>query len=147
MASSPHHPGILSPPLDNFSLERAAKMSRTGASMFEASCTWSGKLPPPRRSPGPQVYSNKVFLGGVPWDVTELCLVEAFGVFGEVRLEWPGGPPKGYLYLVLEGGVPALLDHCTRDPVGNTWYYRLPARRSRDKDVQVSSPPQDCATL
>ena len=115
--------------------------------MFAASCSWSGQLPAPSRSQGPQVYSTKVFLGGVPWDVTELCLVKAFGVFGEVRVEWPGrrgeggGSPKGYLYLVLEGetAVPALLAHCTSDPETGAWYYRLNSRRSRSKDVQVSS--------
>ena len=37
--------------------------------MFEATCTWSGQLPPKiYRSP---TYSCKVFLGGVPWDITE----------------------------------------------------------------------------
>ena len=147
MATSPRLPGLLSPPPDHSSLEHAAKMYRNGASMFAASCTWSGQLPAPSRSLGPQVYSTKVFLGGVPWDVTELCLVKAFGVFGEVRVEWPGsrgeggGSPKGYLYLVLEGeaAVPALLAHCTSDPDGGAWYYRLTSRRSRSKEVQVSS--------
>lgn len=35
----------------------------------EATCTWSGQLPP-RNYKNP-VYSCKVFLGGVPWDITE----------------------------------------------------------------------------
>ena len=38
--------------------------------------TWSGQLPPKsRRNPS---FSNKIFLGGVPWDVTEASLVQAF---------------------------------------------------------------------
>lgn len=37
--------------------------------MNEATCTWSGQLPP-RNYKNP-VYSCKVFLGGVPWDITE----------------------------------------------------------------------------
>ena len=38
--------------------------------------TWSGHLPPKtRRNPS---FSNKIFLGGVPWDVTEASLVQAF---------------------------------------------------------------------
>ena len=37
--------------------------------MHEPSFTWSGHLPPKiYKSP---IYSNKVFLGGVPWDITE----------------------------------------------------------------------------
>lgn len=37
--------------------------------MNEATCTWSGQLPP-RNYKNP-VYCCKVFLGGVPWDITE----------------------------------------------------------------------------
>lgn len=37
--------------------------------MNEATCTWSGQLPP-RNYKNP-IYSCKVFLGGVPWDITE----------------------------------------------------------------------------
>ena len=37
--------------------------------MHEPSFTWSGHLPPKiYKNP---IYSNKVFLGGVPWDITE----------------------------------------------------------------------------
>jgi len=35
----------------------------------EATYTWEGQLPP-RHYKNP-VYSCKVFLGGVPWDITE----------------------------------------------------------------------------
>lgn len=35
----------------------------------EATFTWSGQLPP-RNYKNP-MYSCKVFLGGVPWDITE----------------------------------------------------------------------------
>ena len=80
-----------------YSIERAAKMYRNAACMFlyyylklflhffkcmsssiifkhllaicEATCTWSGQLPP-RMYKNP-TYSCKVFLGGVPWDITE----------------------------------------------------------------------------
>ena len=38
--------------------------------------TWSGQLPSKTcRNPS---FSNKIFLGGVPWDVTEASLVQAF---------------------------------------------------------------------
>ena len=38
--------------------------------------TWSGHLPPKiYKNP---IYSNKVFLGGVPWDITEGIVLIAF---------------------------------------------------------------------
>ena len=46
---------------DPYALERAAKLYRSAASVYEASCTWSGQLPSMGRSQGgPIVYSNKV---------------------------------------------------------------------------------------
>ena len=111
-------PGAFHASPDPFALERAAKQNRNAASVSEVACTWSGQLPPPGRSRGPPLYSTKVFLGGVPWDLTERCVQQAFRQFGPVKVEWPGkgkgneeGAPKGYVYLVLEkeGAVPALL--------------------------------------
>jgi len=50
--------------------------------------------------------SCKVFLGGVPWDITESALLSAFKPYGSVRIEWPGKDntsiPKGYLYIIFE---------------------------------------------
>ena len=77
----------------------------------EVVCTWSGQLPPRiYRNP---TYSCKVFLGGVPWDITEPNLVSTFKPFGNVKVEWPGKdskhtrhPPKGegddFLLLILK---------------------------------------------
>lgn len=79
---------------------------RNGGAVFYAApipevvCTWSGQLPPRiYRNP---TYSCKVFLGGVPWDITEANLVSTFKPFGNVKVEWPGKdskhtrhPPKG----------------------------------------------------
>lgn len=63
-------------------------------------CTWSGQLPP-RRYMNP-TYSPRVFLGGVPWDITESSLMTAFQPFGSLVVDWPGKegkharhPPKG----------------------------------------------------
>ena len=39
------------------------------SAVYDATCTWSGQLPPKAyKNPS---YSCKVFLGGVPWDITE----------------------------------------------------------------------------
>merc|ERR1719186_1936762 len=92
-------------PSDSASLEASAKLHRSSASQNDANCTWSGQLPP-RRHKNP-VFSCKIFLGGVPWDVTESSLIQAFSQFGPIRIEWPGkdtspSPPKGYVYIVFE---------------------------------------------
>ena len=119
-------------PGDPTSLDRAAKLYRNAASLYDATCTWSGQLPP-RQHHNP-LYSCKVFLGGVPWDITEKCLVNAFKSFGTIRIEWPGkgsspSPPKGYLYVIFdnENAVNALLSQCTHDynSSGGSWYYRI----------------------
>lgn len=54
---------------DSNSVDRAAKMYRNAATVCDATCTWSGQLPP-RNYKNP-MYSCKVFVGGVPWDITE----------------------------------------------------------------------------
>ena len=47
-----------------------------------------------------------MFLGGVPWDITESALFTAFKMYGPIRIEWPGKDnstiPKGYLYVIFE---------------------------------------------
>lgn len=50
---------------------------------------------------------SQVFLGGVPWDVSEETLVGALAQFGKVRVEWPdkeeaASQPKGYAYIIFE---------------------------------------------
>ena len=47
--------------------------------MCEASCTWSGQMPP-RNYKNP-TYSCKVFLGGVPWDITECKYANLLSIF------------------------------------------------------------------
>ena len=79
-------PGAFHASADPFALERAAKQYRAAASVSEAACTWSGQLPAPGRSRGPPLYSTKVFLGGVPWDLTDKCLSQAFRQFGTIKV-------------------------------------------------------------
>ena len=50
-------------------VETMVKMILFLIAICEATCTWSGQLPPKvHKNP---TYSCKVFLGGVPWDITE----------------------------------------------------------------------------
>ena len=107
--------------------------------------TWSGQLPP-RRYKSP-TYSPRVFLGGVPWDITEAALLAMFEAFGNVVVDWPGKenkhnkhPPKGYVYLTfeMEKSVKSLLMACSHDPSnGGQYYYKVTSRRTRNKEVQV----------
>jgi len=129
---------------DPLALERAARQYRNAASVHEANCTWSGQLPPkqpPGRSPS---YSSKIFLGGVPWDITESALVQAFMEFGPVRVEWPGresaSPPRGYLYIVFEDEdrVKELLAHCTHDySHGGSYYFKIASKKRGTKEIQI----------
>ncbi|XP_061565383.1 cytoplasmic polyadenylation element-binding protein 1-like isoform X5 [Cololabis saira] len=103
---------------DSFSIEREARLHRQAAAINEASFTWSGQLPP-RNNKDP-LFSCKVFLGGVPWDITE-----------------------GYVYLVFENekSVRTLLHACSKDPFhpddNREYYFKMSSRRMRCKDVQV----------
>lgn len=69
-------------------LDHAAKYHRSSAALYDASCTWSGVLPP--RSHRFITYSPKVFLGGIPWDISEQTLMQILKPFGQIRIEWPG---------------------------------------------------------
>ncbi|KAL3179751.1 hypothetical protein MRX96_037739 [Rhipicephalus microplus] len=92
---------------DADNIEKAAKLHRSAASFSEASCCWSGTLPP--RTLKSSSLSCKVFLGGVPWDISEPGLVEAFASFGNIKDFMNGG----------------------------NWYYKISSRRMRCKEVQV----------
>ncbi|XP_047219432.1 cytoplasmic polyadenylation element-binding protein 1-like isoform X1 [Girardinichthys multiradiatus] len=138
---------------DTFSIEREARLHRQAAAVNEATFTWSGQLPP-RNNKDP-IYSCKVFLGGVPWDITEAGLINTFSGYGPLTVEWPGKdgkhprcPPKGnvakgYVYLVFENekSVRALLQACSQDPFhpedSREYYFKMSSRRMRCKDVQV----------
>jgi len=129
-------------------LENAARSYRNAATVNEANCTWSGQLPPRGSGAGSGAelsYSSKVFLGGIPWDITEESLLQIFDQFGQVRVEWPGRdittPPKGYLYITFdsEESVKDLLTRCTHDfsNGGSFYYFKISSNRMRSKEVQV----------
>lgn len=98
-------------------LDHAAKYHRSSAALYDPSCTWSGVLPP--RAHRFITYSPKVFLGGIPWDISEQTLMQIFKPFGQIKIEWPGkeqnaAQPKGYVYVIFESEkqVKALLQAC-----------------------------------
>ncbi|CAG7721653.1 unnamed protein product [Allacma fusca] len=132
-----------SPTNDN--LLRSVRMHRENAGMTEARCTWSGQLPP-RNHKNP-IYSCKVFLGGVPYEVSISTLLRTFRAYGNVKIDWPGkednpSAPKGYAYLIYENErqVKALLQNCIYHyGKESTWYYKISSKRLRfhSKDIQV----------
>lgn len=52
-------------------------------SIDDATCTWSGFLQP--RIHKVVNYSPKVFLGGIPWDISEQSLIQIFKQFGPIK--------------------------------------------------------------
>ncbi|XP_071530049.1 uncharacterized protein orb [Panulirus ornatus] len=134
---------ILTSSTDPYSIEKAAKLHRNAAALCDATCTWSGQLPS-RMHKNP-IYSCKVFLGGVPWDVTESALKQTFLHFGNIQVEWPGkenssNPPRGYVYILFEQEkqVKSLLSACSQDfSIGGNYYYKISSRRIRQKEVQI----------
>lgn len=100
-------------------------------------------LPP--RSNKPLGYSCKVFLGGVPWDISEQVLIQTFKQFGNIKVEWPGKDkqamqPKGYVYIIFEAekNVKALLQSCTNDSANSgNWYFKISSKRMKSKEVSV----------
>ncbi|XP_078330089.1 cytoplasmic polyadenylation element-binding protein 1-like isoform X1 [Crassostrea virginica] len=131
--------GVVNPFLmantDPYAIDRAARLHRNAAAMCEATCTWSGQLP--QKNYKNPTYSCKVFLGGVPWDITEAGLQSAFSKFGSFKIEWPG--KDGYVYLLFESekAVRGLLQDCTHDFSSGDYYFKISSRRMRAKEVQV----------
>ncbi|XP_031332771.1 cytoplasmic polyadenylation element-binding protein 1 isoform X3 [Photinus pyralis] len=129
--------------VQDIQLDRVARYHRSAASVYDATCTWSGVLPV--RSSKPIGYSSKVFLGGVPWDISEQLLLQTFKQFGNISVEWPGKDkqaiqPKGYVYIIFEAekNVRALLQACTNDTANSgNWYFKISSKRMKSKEVQV----------
>ena len=101
------------------SLEVRASLHRQSASQHQTSLTWCGQLPQTPHLHLP-LYSRKVFLGGVPWDITEKDLGYAFNQFGAFKIEWPdkgssASAKKGFLYIIFNSApaVNLLLSRCS----------------------------------
>lgn len=146
------------PSQEGILLDQAAKFYRSSASLRDASCTWSGMLP--CRPHKFITYSPKVFLGGIPWDISEQTLMQILKPFGQIRIEWPGkehntAQPKGYVYVIFESEkqVKQLLQACsvqdashyassedsssTSVAINGNYYYKISSKRMREKDVEV----------
>lgn len=111
--------------------------------------TWTGTLPP--KDGNDNKYSRKVFLGGVPWDITNENLEETFSRFGSLTVEWPpiknGQKPKGYVYIVFDDAtsVNKLLEFCRSYSAkvfpdfsdGTMYKYHVRSEKMNSKEIQV----------
>ena len=125
----------------NSDLPRCSSPSRANDSFFNKNDfdrkynqqhTWSGRLPPKIYLDN-GIYSRKVFLGGLPWDVNQNHLTQILQKFGPVKLEIPGKDSKhprvsvisktperatpGYVYIIFEheSAVQRLLAECRKE--------------------------------
>lgn len=115
-------------------IEREAKQRRTSAFQSNAPFTWKGSLTP-RYHTSP-TYASKVFVGGLPYDVSAEMLTEIFSKFGASVQLPPRG--RGHAYLVFDSDmqVQALLNACESKGPGQ-FYYWVPSRRGKDRKAQV----------
>lgn len=111
--------------------------------------TWNGVIP--TRTSKAVTYSQKVFLGGIPWETSEETLKHIFGRFGPLRVEWPGKDPnfstkpKGCVYIIFENEkqVRELLAACqiVRDRHvavdDGKFFYKFPWKNMKTKNVEV----------
>ncbi|KAI1710116.1 RNA recognition motif domain-containing protein [Ditylenchus destructor] len=103
---------------------------------------WSGDLPKPNyKMPR---FSAKIFVGGVPWNVEECTLLNAFRYYGPCHVEWPTrssrskqlideGKPTGYVYIAFknEMSVSLLLLDCIQTCATNLGEYFFSMRTGK----------------
>lgn len=105
---------------------------------------WQGRLPPKIYTDN-ALYSRKVFLGGLPWDVNQQSLLQSLHRYGTVKLEIPGKDAKhprvssmcktqerstpGYVYIIYdnEASVQKMLADCRKEYKngGEHYYYSI----------------------
>ncbi|KAE9418401.1 hypothetical protein Angca_009617, partial [Angiostrongylus cantonensis] len=99
-----------------------------------------------------EIFARKVFVGGLPIDVTEEEIWQTFSVFGNVIVDWPrrtegtgardeeSGRARsmtGYVFLVFEqeSSVQYLVNECHKED--DRYYLFVSSPTMRDKPVQV----------
>lgn len=117
------------------SIEHEAKRRRTSAYQSETTFSWKGTLT--TRFHASPTFAPKVFVGGLPYDVTPDALTELFGKFGLVAVQFPPRG-RGHAYLVFdsEQQVQALLNACENKGPGQ-YFFWVSSRRGKDRHAQV----------
>ncbi|VDM50731.1 unnamed protein product [Toxocara canis] len=122
---------------------------------------WNGEL-------SPRVYLNstfscKIFLGGVPRDVTEPTLVETFRKYGSCRVEWPvketssslhantksnqHAKVSGYVYMIFESesSVKKVMSDCSQEfGFAGDCYFKMKLRRGQTNEIRQTVTPYCC---
>ena len=118
---------------------------------------WEGDLQQRDYSSGSGIFSKKIFIGGLPRDMTDDDILYIFGKFDpDVRIEWPDNrrtyrnSPKGYLYIIFQTNtkVRNLLFNCNLVIEGGCETFNFPITyKGREKVLQVipwlTSAPSD----
>uniref|UniRef100_A0A914XN21 Cytoplasmic polyadenylation element-binding protein 1 n=1 Tax=Plectus sambesii TaxID=2011161 RepID=A0A914XN21_9BILA len=98
-------------------------------------------------NPTEEVFARKVFVGGLPIDISEEEIDGTFSRFGPLLIDWPRRseshyPPRGqcslgYVFLVFEHerSVQELVKHCHRED--DKYYLFISSPTMKDKPVQV----------
>ncbi|VDN06627.1 unnamed protein product [Thelazia callipaeda] len=130
---------------------KAALISQE-VSSGEKTCYWKGELPP--RDYLNPVFSNKIFVGGVPWDITASSLYASFSKYGSCYVEWPNKELRnvhvnrgrltlrtaGYVYMIFAkiGAVTELLQDCSREfGSAGEWYFKLTIERPNRVEIRL----------
>ena len=129
------------PNMDNYQYNPKSTVSRVRGCL-----AWDGYLPP-RADGTPLEYSKKVFLGGVPWDISEQHLELIFSRYGDFKVEWPNNfnskrnTTKSFLYLIFESltSIDGLLADCSKEQHGGsvTYNYEFARDKISSKPFQV----------
>ncbi|KAF1769189.1 hypothetical protein GCK72_001003 [Caenorhabditis remanei] len=147
---------------DSLTKKRISTPNRGQGLSNRDNATWHGELPP--RDYTSPTFSRKIFVGGVPWDITEAALKDSFGEFGSCAVEWPGHEARyrnaqsntaslnlrnqskytgqaatGYVYMIFEDerAVASLLHECSQEIGGaGEWYFKIRAQRSKSTEIR-----------
>jgi len=132
--------------LSDLSLPPFHSNNRSSIRLIKGSTTWEGSLPQ-RRFDITRDYSKKVFIGGVPRDITEEELLMIFGRFKDIKIEWPSNSvnsrstPKGYLYIIFNNhsSICDLLADCKVERHGGCeeFNYYVQYKRFMSKPIQI----------
>uniref|UniRef100_A0A915B4E2 RRM domain-containing protein n=1 Tax=Parascaris univalens TaxID=6257 RepID=A0A915B4E2_PARUN len=95
-----------------------------------------------------EIYSRKIFIGGVPTDVTQDTVRATFSKFGELFIDWPkpsngstlkrgGDCPLGYLFIIYmeERSVRKLMSSCYQ--MDGKAYLLMSSQTVKQKPVEV----------
>ena len=119
---------------------RTPSPQQSSSSGYNSACSSAGSS----FSPPPEMYSRKVFVGGLPPDIAQDEIRDAFIQFGGLTVDWPHKaqskayfPPKGYAFLLFreEVSVHRLVKSCLSED--GKLYKFVSSLTQTNKKVQI----------